>query len=312
MWQNFVTSILGGSAQPGANAKQMGFFSLPVPSISEQEGIAEILSGLDEKIELNQQMNETLEVIGQELFKRWFVDFEFPNQEGKPYKTSGGEMVSNEKLGKEIPKDWQVVDIVEVALIVDCLHSKKPNRTETGPMLLQVFNIDKTGYLDLSDPFNVSEEDYKYWTRNIEVKGGDCIITNAGRVGAIAQVPEGCHFGIGRNITAIRPNKIQPTYLVNYLLSKYGTNEIKNNVDSGTILDSLNVKGIIKIKVLMPPQTILDQYENFARTLRKRIEINNNQVFTISEIRDRLLLKLMLGKIRVPNIQENVEVARNA
>ncbi len=303
----FINVRNTGSTIPLINLGVLKSLPLPFPQINEQKAIVELLSVVDSKIELNQQMNRVLEAVGAAVFKHWFVDFEFPNQEGKPYKSSDGEMVSNEKFGKEIPKDWHVVNMTEVALIVDCLHSKKPNRTKTGPLLLQVFNIDKTGYLDLSDPFNVSEEDYKYWTRNIEVRGGDCIITNAGRVGAIAQIPEGFHFGIGRNITAIRPNKISPSYLINYLQSEYGTNEIQKNVDSGTILDSLNVKGIIKIKIVMPLQTILDQYENLARPLRKRIEINNNQTFTLSQIRDRLIPQLMSGKIRVP-IESKMEI----
>ncbi len=279
-----------------------------LPSLFEQNTIAAFLSVLDEKIALNHHLNKTLEAVGQAVFRRWFVDFEFPNEEGKPYKSSGGEIVHNEELGKATPKGWKVVVITEVTEVIDCLHSKKPLRTETGPILLQVFNIGQDGNLDLSDHYNVSEEDYKFWTRNIEVKDGDCVITNAGRVGAVAQIPEGFHFGIGRNMTAIRPIGIPPTYLINYLTSKYGINEIQNNVDTGTILDSLNVKGIIKMRVLLPPRHILDQYENFARPLRKHIEININQTRTLSEIRDGLLPKLMSGKIRVPVPKENVEV----
>ena len=278
-----------------------------IPTLIEQQAIARILSELDSKISLNKQINKTLEAIGQEILKRWFVDFEFPNEEGKPYKSSGGEMVHNEELGIAIPKGWKVVVITEVAEVIDCLHSKKPLRTETGPTLLQVFNIGQDDSLDLSDHYNVSEEDYKFWTRNIEVKDGDCVITNAGRVGAVAQIPEGFHFGIGRNMTAIRPIRIPPTYLINYLTSKYGINEIQNNVDTGTILDSLNVKGIIKMRVLLPPKTILDQYETLARPFRKHIEIDINQRLTLSEIRDSLLPKLMSGRIRIPIKKETSE-----
>ena len=74
-------------------------FPITIPPLLEQRAIAYILGTLDEKIELNQQMNKTLEGIGQAIFKRWFVDFEFPNEEGKPYKSSGGEMVKF-RIGK--------------------------------------------------------------------------------------------------------------------------------------------------------------------------------------------------------------------
>jgi type I restriction enzyme S subunit len=307
LWRSFVNGIVSGSAQPGANAKQLGTFSLPLPPLVEQKSIAKILLDMDSKIELDLHLNKTLEDVGKEIFKRWFVDFEFPNEEGKPYKSSGGEMVDGYEFAKEVPRGWKVVAITEVAKIVDCLHSKKPNRSETGPILLQVFNIGQNGILDLSECYNVSEEDYTFWTRNIEVKGGDCVITNAGRVGAVAQIPEGFRFGIGRNMTAIRPVDIPPTYLIDSLLSKYGVSEIRKNVDAGTILDSLNVKGIVKIRILLPPRHILDSYEESARPLRKSIEMNVIQTHTLSQIRDRLLPKLMSGRIRVPAAKESGE-----
>jgi type I restriction enzyme S subunit len=295
-----VQETAGGTTQQNLLLKDLRAFKIALPKLEIQKEQVKLLKIIDSKIALNNQINSTLEAVGEAFFKRWFVDFVFPNEEGKPYKSSGGEMVDNEKFGKETPYHWKVGEITEVALIVDCLHSKKPRRIEAGPILLQVFNIDKTGYLDLTDSFNVSEKDYSFWTRNIELKGGDCIITNVGRVGALAQIPEGCHFGIGRNITAIRPTKISPTYLINYLISKYGTTEIQKNVDNGTILDSLNVKGIIRIKILIPPVTILNKYDNLARILKKLIEVNNSQAATLSKIRDILLPKLMSGKIRVP------------
>ena len=77
-----------------------------VPPLDEQKAIAKILSDLDSKIELNKKMNRTLEAIAQAIFKHWFIDFEFPNEEGKPYKSSGGEMVDSE-LGR-IPKGWEI------------------------------------------------------------------------------------------------------------------------------------------------------------------------------------------------------------
>ena len=79
---------------------------ISLPPLKEQQKIAEILSSLDEKIELNIKMNKTLEEIAKTIFKRWFIDFEFPNEEGKPYKSSGGEFINSE-LG-EIPKGWRV------------------------------------------------------------------------------------------------------------------------------------------------------------------------------------------------------------
>ena len=86
---------------------------LTPPPLEEQKRIADIFTVLDDKIELNNQMNQTLEEIASLLYKRWFVDFEFPDDKGKPYKSSGGEMVDSE-LGM-IPKEWEVKELGEIS-----------------------------------------------------------------------------------------------------------------------------------------------------------------------------------------------------
>jgi len=113
---------------------------LGLPDINEQKAIACILSSLDDKIELNQRMNKTLEGIAQAIFKHWFVDFEFPNEEGKPYKSSGGEMVYNEELGKEIPKEWTVGKLGDIIKITSGKRPEEKTDEEDD-----VFNIPLVG-----------------------------------------------------------------------------------------------------------------------------------------------------------------------
>jgi len=113
------------SAVPGLNRDMVYELKKKIPDEKEQTAIAKILSDLDSKIELLQKQNKTLEAIGQAIFKHWFVDFEFPNEEGKPYKSSGGEMVFNEELGKEIPKGWVSRRLEELFKFV---KGKKPRR----------------------------------------------------------------------------------------------------------------------------------------------------------------------------------------
>jgi type I restriction enzyme S subunit len=268
-----------------------------VPPKNVQQGIINLIGSIDQKGELNQQMNKTLEKIAQAIFKHWFIDFEFPDEKGRPYKSSGGEMVDSE-LG-EIPKGWEILQLPQLASVVDCLHTKKPNRVSQDPFLLQVYNIATDGSLDLTEKYHVSSNDYEEWTKNIEVKMGDCLITNAGRVGAVAQVPAGFIGGIGRNITAIKPMSVTPTYLFRYLLSSYGLREIDRQTDHGTVLNSLNVKGIKKIRILLPSINLMNEFEEIARHLRAKVEINNIENNVLSGIRDSMLPKLMSGKIRV-------------
>ena len=300
-FQNELSYRETGTTVQGIRQSELRRTKIVVPPLSEQKTIARILSDLDSKIELNQLMNKTLEAVVKAIYKHWFIDFEFPNEEGKPYKSSGEEVVHDDELEREIPKAWSVVRLPDVALVIDCLHTKKPVQSQSDFVLLQVYNIDvEEATIDLTDKYTVSNYDYSIWTKNVEVHEGDCIITNAGIVGAVAQIPPGLKCGIGRNITAIRPKDIPPTYLLLYLRSRYGQSEIVKNTDQGTIFNSLNVKGIKRISVLMPPKEILTRFESICRPLRERIERNSFEDSSLKETRNLLLPKLMSGKIRVP------------
>ena len=115
---NYLSAVAETSttAYPSVTADVIANYSISCPRENEQKAIAKILSDLDSKIELNQKMNKTLEAIAQAIFKRWFIDFEFPNEEEKPYKSSGGEMVDSE-LG-EIPKGWGIRKLGDLGKIV--------------------------------------------------------------------------------------------------------------------------------------------------------------------------------------------------
>lgn len=92
-------------------------YAFPIPPISEQKRISSVISTLDKKIALNRQINQNLEAMAKQLYDYWFVQFDFPNEEGKPYKSSGGEMVWNEKLKREIPIDWEVLSLFDAVSV---------------------------------------------------------------------------------------------------------------------------------------------------------------------------------------------------
>jgi type I restriction enzyme S subunit len=111
-FKKHVRQIAVGATMPSINTSILSEIVIRIPDLPTQTAIAEILSSLDEKIELNNKINQELEDLAQTLFKRWFIDFEFPNENGDPYKSSGGEMVDSE-LG-EIPKGWGVGSIADL------------------------------------------------------------------------------------------------------------------------------------------------------------------------------------------------------
>ena len=128
--QNHMLSLAQSGGTRNALTKGMiENFVIPKPVMNEQKAIAYFFSNLDSKIELNQRINRTLEAIGQAVFARWFVDFEFPNEEGKPYKSIGGEVIFNEELAKEIPKGWKLGTIND--LCASITSGGTPKRMES-------------------------------------------------------------------------------------------------------------------------------------------------------------------------------------
>jgi type I restriction enzyme S subunit len=272
--ENFSENIKGISSKLSMRAKEFCILEAEARRRLNEAGYKEF-----KDISFGYASNVNLSEFIKNVFTQWFIRFEFPDNKNEPYRSNKGEFVYSEELEQKIPKGWEVVPITKVAKLIDCLHTKKPEPTDTGKsdnILLQVYNIGEFGLLDLSNIFTVSNEDYKEWTKNILLQEGDCIITNAGLTGALAQIPHSFSCGIGRNLTSIRPNEIAPSYLIEYLLSDYGTQLIKKHLDVGTIFDSLNVKGIKKFMILMPPRDsdIMQKFENIARPLRKIMEKN--------------------------------------
>ncbi len=306
--QEYFFNVATGSTIKNLSLKSIQDFEVPYPEYSEWDGIASVLSALDSKIELNNRINAELEAMAKTLYDYWFVQFDFPvfNKDGtlsgaEGYKSSGGKMVWNEELKREIPEGWEVKSIEECCIIVDCLHSKKPeSKFESQELfLLQLENLLDNGLIDISKKYFVSQNDYKAWTSRIEVKENDILITNAGRVAATAQIPKEIITGIGRNITAIRPVSISPTYLFQSFRGFDILKQIKSNTDSGAFFQSFNVKGIKRLKFLIPEKIVENKFEQFSYLLRRKRELNLAENQKLTELRDWLLPMLMNGQVKV-------------
>jgi type I restriction enzyme S subunit len=313
-FKTFINAVkASGSTIIHLYQRDLAKLEIDVPNLGVQKSMAKILFSIDSKIELNNRINSELEAMAKTIYDYWFVQFEFPieaalaakmgdpNLIGKPYKTSGGKMVWNEELKREIPEGWEVESIEKSCSIIDCLHSKKSDLVYENQQsyLLQLNNILDNGLIDLTVKYYVTSAEYKKWTTRVEVIDGDIVITNAGRVAATAQIPMEVKAGIGRNITAIRPMSICHTYL---FLSFQGADikrQIKLNTDSGAFFTSFNVKGIKKLQLIRSNKNVEEQFEKMVLPIRRRRELNNNENQKLTELRDWLLPMLMNGQVRV-------------
>lgn len=277
--------------------------SIPVilPELSIQEKIGEIFSNIDRKIALNKKINAKLEAMAKRLYDYWFVQFDFPNENGKPYKSSGGKMVWNEVLKCEIPEGWEVKSINEVCDVIDCLHSKKPDfcYEDEDSYLLSLENITKEGYIDISEKYYISKKDFSEWTSRICVKENDFLFTNAGRAGDMGMIPNGIKCAIGRNITAVRSKKINPYYLRCFFKSLYMKEQILNNLDKGCFFMSFNVRSIKQLSILIPKEENFHKFISFCEPIIKQLNKNNSEIQKLTNLRDRLLPLLMNGQVEV-------------
>lgn len=283
-----------GTRMPRARWDYLEKLEFPIPSPSEQQSIAKILSDLDSKIELNQQMNKTLEEMGRAIFKRWFVDFEFPNEEGKPYKSSGGDMVYNEKLGKEIPKGWEVGNLRNFVELNPESWSKN-----TAPQ--------EVNYVDLSNTkWGKIEETQRYSWREAPsraqrvLRPGDTIIgTVRPGNGSFALVSEAGLTG-STGFAVLRPHKeIYEEYT--YLVATSSDNILRlSHLADGAAYPAVRPEVVLETQAVKPEDSLLERFSHAAKPIMAKIANNDSQSRNLAALRDALLPKLMSGKIRVP------------
>jgi type I restriction enzyme S subunit len=263
---------------------------IPKPEISEQQTIAKILSDLDSKIELNRKMNKTLEATGQAIFKRWFVDFEFPNEESKPYKSSGGEMIYNEELDREIPKGWSCKTLSELSINLDSQRVPLSSR-EREKMHGTYPYYGAAGILDYVNNY--------IFEGTCTLMGEDgSVIDEKGF--PILQLVHG-RFWANNHAHVLQGKGISTELL--FLLLK---NTNVQHIVTGAVQPKINQGNMNTLAFVIPDETCKNRLQKFVNQLYARTSINDEQNQTLSHIRDTLLPKLMSGKIKVPFSKEKM------
>lgn len=290
-----------GAAQQNLSVGTIKSFKLVKPPLYEQKQIAEILSSLDDKIELNRQINANLEKIASSLFKHWFVDFEFLDKNGKSYKSSGGKMVDSE-LG-EIPEGWRICKLEEVLEALESGKRPKGGSQEFGVPSIGAENINGLGYYDFSSTKYVNE-DYYNKMNNGKVKDYDIMLYKDG-----AYIGKKTMFGLGfpfdnccinEHVFILRTNsnRMNQFYLYFYLNQNDITEKIKH-LNTNSAQPGINKESLRNLKILLPNNDFVDHYKIITQPLIDLILKNSLQNKQLSELRDSLLPRLMNGKLRV-------------
>lgn len=274
-------------------------FKILAPDIETQSEIAEILSSLDDKIELNNQINKNLEALAQALFKQWFIDFEFPNENSQPYKSSGGEMMESE-LG-EIPKGWVHGKLGSLVKIVNGYAFKSKDFQETGEhSILKIRNVNGS-IVDIKNTQFVSAEIASTIQTKFKVKGGDILIAMTGaEVGKIGIVPKtNRNLWLNQRVGRFEPIISNSSVFIYTMFNVMNyTNEVRNSA-MGSAQPNISSNGIEDIKCLLPSNEVIAEFskalnDNFIMLIENLYENES-----LERLRDELLPKLISGELEV-------------
>lgn len=288
-----LLSLDAGGTRQAITKGMLEEFLVPLPEYGEQIKIGDFFWIISEKIALNRQMNSTLEAIGQALFKRWFVELEFPDGEGKPYRSSGGETVDSE-LG-EVPRGWEVKQFSEVIDV-------NPNRKLVKDRLAK-----KVGMADLNAWQSWVEswqlEEYKSGPR---FQNGDTLfarITPSLEHGKTAFVSfldkDEVAFG-STEFIIFAPKVIQSNLYIFHLARSENVRDAAISAMTGSSGRQRVPEYLFdQLLICVPPPQIIAKFHNAISPLFEEIAINANETRYLRKIRDVLLPKLMSGEIKV-------------
>lgn len=290
--KDYIVSKETGTVYGSVTQEDIKNIKLPFPPLLEQKAISKVLSDLDSKIELTQQMNKTLEEIGKTLFKRWFVDFEFPNEHGKPYKSSGGEMVYNEELKKEIPKGWGIDRL-------DKLISRNKIKIENYDFWKDKTIIDLSNMPQKSISLNQWDLGAKFETNIFELNKFDILYGSIRPYFGKAGVSPINGVVTGSVFSFLPKNQNYYSYIV-FLISSIDFIEYTVNYSQGTKMPIISWSDFVNYDCVLPADNKLTNEFNIRlypliNLIVENIQENN----TLAQTRDLLLPKLMSGKIRV-------------
>lgn len=291
--KDYLHGIAGGSTMPIVNKSTFETIKISVPTLNQQKAIAKVLSDLDEKIETNNKINKKLEEMAQAIFKQWFVDFEFPNEDGKPYKSSGGEMVESE-LGM-IPKGWNIKKLSELA---DMKNGVNYGRNQEGEKVKVVNVRDFDGSLVVNDKKLDSVFLLQKQINDYRLQKYDTVIVRSAKPGETLLVNDDNLKVYSGFTIRIRPKDYNIKLYVFYCI-RNSIRQLENS-SNGTIFKNLNQQLLGKVSVIEPKIEVINKYNDFIKTIIDKIYIVNEEINRLTDLRDTLLPKLMSGEIRVP------------
>lgn len=272
-----------GSIVSNFNISDLG--DLIIPIIDRQESVASVSDTLNKKLLINKNICAELEAMVKTLYDYWFTQFDFPDENGKPYRSSGGEMVWNDQLKREIPMGWNVGQLSDIANIAMGQSPAGETYNENGNGM-----IFYQGCTDFGTRFPVPRVYTTAPTRF--AKSGDILMSVRAPVGTLNVAIEDC--SIGRGLAALS-SKIGSQLYLWYTLA--GFKQLFNVLDgNGTTFGSITKDTLYETKVIIPNPVLVKSFEEIVQPIEQKIRIIEEENRELAKLRDWLLPMLMNGQ----------------
>ncbi|MGJ8661116.1 MAG: restriction endonuclease subunit S [Bacteroidota bacterium] len=286
-----------GSAREIFDWDEMCDTELPIPSIQKQREIVKEYNTIVNRIALNEQLNQKLEETAQAIYKQWFVDFEFPNEDGKPYFSSGGKMVWCEELDKEVPEGWKVRKLASICEKIGSGSTPKGGKDayyNKGTSLIRSLNVHDFTFLYENLAFINDEQARKL--NGVSVLRNDILLNITGAsVARCTIVPEDVlPARVNQHVSIIRPSKEYSFcfYLLCFLCSTDCKKELVGLSESGSTRQAVTKSEIEDLNILIPKgESILTFEKNVGQLFRRREKISSENQ-QLKEIKELVLAKM--------------------
>ena len=286
-----------GSSIPGLNKSKLESFPINIPSQDTQSKIVSILGSIDEAIHKNKLLLTRLAKTIELIYNYWFVQFDFPDESGRPYKSSGGKMVYNDQLKQEIPEGWGVVKFSSVAKIISGFPFKSDSYVDGGKYrVITIKNVHDNGIDSATAncidclPDNLPNE--------CVLSIGDLLISLTGNVGRCGWVFENNLLLNQRVGKLIVDDKINEEFAMSTMSSPQQRKRMEQ-LSNGSSQANLSPIQAVDFYITIPPKAILNQFNDIARPARQLSLLTQRESKQLASLRDWLLPMLMNGQVEI-------------
>ena len=296
-----IEARASGTRQRNISPDNVYDVEVTIHDIETQNHIGDFLYSIEEKQILNNKINAELEAMAKTIYDYWFLQFEFPDENGKPYKSSGGKMVWNEELKRDIPDGWEPCHIRDCIKHINTGLNPRDNfKLGKGSIrYITVKNLTTNGTIDFTSCDVIDEEARAIVHRRSDVSKGDILFASIAPLGRCVIVQENpVDWDINESVFSIRPDtdKVSTEHLYMFFMSDYFIKKAEHN-STGSVFSGIRVSTLEDMYILLPPPAIRDKFKSAVADILYKKYLNDQENQELASLRDFLLPLLMNGQV---------------